>query len=40
MGAKLGLSLCGRNTDWGFLWAECWGYLDLKEERRVVEKIT
>jgi hypothetical protein len=31
MGAKLGLSLSGRNTDWGFLRTEWWGgYLDLK----------
>jgi hypothetical protein len=30
MGAKLGLSLWGRNIDWGFLRTGCWGYLDLK----------
>jgi hypothetical protein len=29
--AKLGLSLWGRNIDWGVLGTECWGgYLDLK----------
>jgi hypothetical protein len=30
MGAKLGLSLWGRNIDWKFLRTECWRYLDLK----------
>jgi hypothetical protein len=32
MGAKLGLSIRGRNIDWQFLRKECQGYLDLERE--------
>jgi hypothetical protein len=41
MGAKLGLSLWGRNKDWGFLRTECWGkiFVPKREEDESRRKL-